>query len=337
SMSEIHSFPNQQGCIPGTAPPAIRPPIQAASPWLAPLAGFSDLPFRLLCREHGCTVACTEMVSAKGLLYNSPGTESLLATSPLDQPLVVQLFGSEPGELSRAVSLLKERGHVFFDLNAGCSVRKVASAGSGAALLKDPGRLEAMVTAMAEAARPGAVGVKIRSGWRHGAPDCREIVPRLAHAGAGWITLHPRTAVQGFSGSADWGLIREVASLSEIPVIASGDLFTAEDGLRCLEETGADAIMFARGALRDPAIFRHFSARKGVPPAFCQKGLVTMIRRHMELSRAYGERGRALLKMRTFVPRYLKSIPGARALRKELTSCTSWEQLESILARIDRS
>lgn len=309
-------------------------PFSPDAPWLAPLAGFSDLPFRLLCRELGAAAAVTEMVSAKGLFYDSRNTKRLLATHPADAPLVVQLFGAEPDYLRRAVDTLAAEGYASFDLNCGCSVRKVVKTGAGAALLAEPEGLVACVAAMAAAAGPGRVGVKLRLGPKPPDFTALGLIPRLVEAGAAWLTLHPRHASQGFAGRADAAALAAFVAASPLPVLASGDLLTAADGLACLEATGAAGVMYARGALADPRIFaRHAAGLRAARgeaarplPALCD-----VIRRHAALCREHADDRRALLRMRTSVPRYLRELPGCRALRDRLCHCTSWSELDAII------
>lgn len=315
-------------------------PLTPDAPWLAPLAGFSDLPFRLLCRELGAACAVTEMVSAKGLFYDSRNTKRLLATIPTDTPLVVQLFGADPDYLRRAVEYLRSQGAAFFDLNCGCSVKKVVKTGAGAALLADPDRLVACARAMVQAAAPGTVGVKVRLGPKPPSRVDLELAPRLAEAGVAWLTLHPRYASQGFSGTADRDALAAFVAASPVPVVASGDLMTAADAATCLTATRASGVMFARGALADPRIFTRFVnlrlAARGLPerpvPALCD-----VIRRHAALCRQYDEGDtRTLLRMRTAVPRYLREMPGCRALRDRLCHCISWTEFEDIIDEAER-
>ena len=331
-------------------------PLGPEFPWLAPLAGFSDLPFRLLCREAGAAVACTEMVSAKGLIYGlksrekSGGTEDLLVTVQGDNPLVVQLFGEDPDFLSAAVSLLRERGHVFFDLNMGCSVPKVCRTGAGAALLRDPANALKVATAMIQAAGEGRAGCKIRLGWDAHSSIYLDLAKGLEDAGAAWICLHPRYARQGFGGKADIAALEKLAGSVRIPVIASGDLFTAEDGIAVLQ-TGVQGVMFARGALVNPTVFRRFRlllAGGTAPAAPAPEELLLLIQRHGQLAREYSpcraegkkrgrrravieERDPALMKMRTVVPRYVRHLPGAKQLRLALSRCVSWDELDILL------
>ncbi|GAB1409940.1 tRNA-dihydrouridine synthase family protein [Desulfovibrionales bacterium] len=310
-------------------------PIAPDTPWLAPLAGYSDLPFRLLCREYGCSVAVTEMVSAKGLIYNSPGTEELLQTCPQDTPLVVQFFGAEEHFLLRSMERLQERGFVYFDLNCGCSVRKVVKTGSGAALLKDPVALTRLAQALATQAGPGHMGFKIRLGWDQQHSVYHSLAQDLEQAGAAWITLHPRWATQGFTGTADWTHLEHMKQTVQIPVIASGDLFTADDALRCIEATGVDSIMFARGALADPGIFARYLAlyrgQEPAPPSFA--AVCALVDRLEYLYTTYAMPRAGLLKMRTLVPRLLKGWPGAKTIRRESVRCTSWAELQALLQR----
>ena len=330
--------------------------INPDSPWLAPLAGFSDLPFRLLCRGEGASVACTEMVSAKGLIYGlkrkekGGGTEDLLVTTTDDTPLVVQLFGEDPDFLAQAVEVLRERGFSYFDLNMGCSVPKVCKSGAGAALLRDPAQALAVAGAMLKAAEPGCAGCKIRLGWDASSEIYLDLAKALEDAGSAWITLHPRFARQGFGGSADTAALEKLSRRVDIPVLASGDLFSAEDAIRRLE-TGVRSVMFARGALSNPAIFRRYLAiRQGtpLPGVLPPEELLALIRRHAKLARLHCPEKKnrkrraknrevhsgyepALLKMRTMVPRYVRHLPGVKYLRQSMARCESWDGLENLL------
>ena len=311
-------------------------PFAPDAPWLAPLAGYSDLSFRMLCRAHGAACAVTEMVSVKGLVYGGHGTTRLLATAEADAPLVVQLFGAEPAIFERAMPQLLERGFTHFDLNAGCSVRKVNKSGSGSALMARPEQLLKITEVMLRAAGPGRVGVKMRLGFQPGEENFIELGQRLAELGAGWLTLHPRTAKQLFGGSAHWGSIAELTRAVPIPVIASGDLFTAEAAARCLSETGCAGVMFARGALTDPLIFQRLrdllSGRESAPRTAESLAQTTCL--HIRLARELDGTPRALRALRSFLPRYAKGFSGIRALRQALITCESWEELEATAGRI---
>ncbi len=324
-----------------TAKPYIHPapqpdalPLGSRSPWLAPLAGYTDLPFRRLCREYGAKCCVTEMVSAKGLDYGSRETWRVLETDEYDTPLVVQLFGSEPQFLGRSVARLKDMGFVWFDLNMGCSVPKVARQGAGSAMLKDPDNAIACARAMLKEAGEGHVTFKLRLGLTDQTINWLEVALRLEDEGAGLITLHPRTAKQGFGGTIRREEFLRAKEHLHIPVIASGDLFTAEDGIKCLDETGVDGIMYARGALTNPAVFAdHLALAEGKPlPVHTRQDLQRMIRRHMELISLYGDEENALFRLRSIVPRYVRSFPGIRRLRQRLCQCQSFSELDEILA-----
>lgn len=313
-------------------------PFAPDAPWLAPLAGYSDLPFRSLCRELGASCAETEMVSAKGLVFGGQGTERLLATAPADAPLVVQLFGSEPEMFRRAMPILMERGFRHFDLNAGCSVRKVAKTGSGSALMARPALLLEIVRVMLAAAGEGNVGVKLRLGVDQDSANYLDLGRELEQLGVGWLTLHPRTGRQLFGGEADWSAIAELVRAVGVPVLASGDLYTAEDAARCLAATGCAGVMFARGALTDPAVFgrlRSLLATGEAPPRTAE-GLARAALRHIALSRELDGTPRAFRALRAFLPRYAKGFGGIRALRASLLGCETWDELAGRAAAIAR-
>jgi tRNA-dihydrouridine synthase B len=276
------------------------------------------------------------MISAKGLVYGGHGTTRLLTSAVGDAPLVVQLFGSEPDIFDRAMPRLLERGFTHFDLNCGCSVRKVNKSGSGSALMARPALLEAIAKVMLRHAGPGRVGVKLRLGSIPGEENYLELGQRLADQGIGWLTLHPRTARQLFGGVADWSAIGRLVRAVDIPVLASGDLFTAEDAARCLAETNCAGVMFARGALIDPMIFqrlRDLLAGRAPAPRTAES-LAAATALHIELARNLDGTPRALRALRAFLPRYAKGFSGIRALRQALLGCQSWDELEATAGRI---
>lgn len=323
------------------------------SPWLAPLAGYSDLPFRLLCREYGASVCCSEMISAKGLVYDSPGTYDLLKTLLIDSPFVIQLFGNEEYFIAKAVEILLNMGFCYFDLNMGCSVPKVTKTGSGAAMLKDINNSLAVAKAMIDMAGKHNVGFKMRLGWDKGSEVWEDLAVSLQGIGAGWLTLHPRYARQGFKGNADWNVLKVLAQKISIPLIASGDLLNAQDGLRCLNETNVSTLMYARGAMHNPSIFSEhkllYSEYKLLPSSLehqdvCKNEeeimnlqrikilkLKSMILRHVELACLHGDEKTALFKMRTFIPKYIKYIAGASYFRQALNLCTNWTDFHKIV------
>jgi tRNA-dihydrouridine synthase B len=304
------------------------------APWLAPLAGYSDLPFRMLVRRYGCGPACSEMVSVKGMAFKNSGTRRLIATCPEDDPMVLQLFGAEPEYFPPVMEKLVGMGYRNFDLNAGCPVRKVLKSGSGVQLMEDLDKLVGlaaiMVAKAAEHPDGGRVGIKFRLGFNKGEEVFLDLAKRLEDTGVDWVTMHPRYGRQMFAGRANWAKLAELKQAVSIPVIGSGDLFSAEDGVRCIEETGIDAIMFARGALYDPSIFaRYVALRQGAPlPVRDGSFLAEIVREHIRLTRLYEGDGRSFRKIRSIIPRYAKGLRGIRALRASLLQCENWEDLE---------
>jgi tRNA-dihydrouridine synthase B len=280
------------------------------------------------------------MISAKGLYYDKRdgggGSEALLSTTSEDSPLIIQIFGGEPDILEQVTAELATRfpAHkVWFDLNMGCSVPKVVKTGSGSALLRDEKRALACAEAMIRAAGVGRVGFKMRLGWQPGEETYLHLGAALEDLGAAWLTLHPRYAKQGFTGTADRKALARFKQSISIPVLGSGDLYTAEDALACLNDTGVDGVMFARGAMNSPRVFADLVAlqQNCNPESLTPKKLKALIYRHMDLARTFGNERTAILKMRTFVPRYIKHLPGARALRQGMANCKDWECLGRLL------
>lgn len=314
--------------------------ITPDAPWLAPLAGYSDLPFRILVKQYGCAVGCSEMVNVKGLAFKNEGTNRLLATCPEDNPMVLQLFGAEAQFFEPIMEKLVSLGYRNFDLNAGCPVRKVLKSGSGVKLMDDLDKLvniaSIMVSKAAEHPDGGRVGIKFRLGFLNGEDVYIDLAKRLEDVGVDWVTLHPRYGKQMFMGKADWSKLALLKQAVSIPVIGSGDLFTAEAGVQCIEQTGIDAIMFARGALYDPSIFaRYIALRKGEElPVRDGKFLAEIVREHIRLTKEYEGDSRSFRKIRSIIPRYAKGLKGIRALRGSLLECRNWEALEEAAAVI---
>lgn len=234
--------------------------------FLAPLAGVSDRPFRLICREMGAAFAYTEMVSAHGLLHGNGQTESYLDRDPSEVPFAVQIFAAEPEVLARGAAAAVARGADIVDINMACPVKKVCGTGAGAALARDPGAVEDAVRAVLRAAGV-PVTVKIRSGWDAGSVNCVEVARAAEAGGASAVALHGRTRAQGYAGRADWAAIRAVKAAVGIPVLGSGDVWSSADALRMARETGCDFVLVARGACGNPWIFRELAAaERGLPP-----------------------------------------------------------------------
>jgi nifR3 family TIM-barrel protein len=223
--------------------------------FLAPMAGITNLPFRSLVREFGCSLAFTEMISANGITRKTMKSFRYLASAPKDKPLGVQIFGSDPVVLFEAAQIVTDQGADLLDINMGCPVRKVVKTGAGAALMKDPGRVRLILQAIRKAT-PLPLTAKIRSGWHHGEMKALDIASIAEDCGVNAVILHPRSADQGFSGSADWSVIEAVKKKLRIPVIGSGDIRSPEDACTMITITGCDGVMVGRGALGNPWIFR---------------------------------------------------------------------------------
>jgi nifR3 family TIM-barrel protein len=222
---------------------------------LAPMAGISNLPFRLIARSFGCALAFTEMISANGIIRKSDRTLEYLRTCADDNPLGAQIFGADPEIMAEAACIVANHGVDLIDINMGCPVKKVIKAGAGAILMKDPDRVSRIIRAVKKAVRI-PVTVKIRSGWTRSSINAVEIARVAEKSGANAIIVHGRTADQGFGGVADWKVIAEIKKTVNIPVIGNGDIWQPQDAIRMLQETSCDAVMVGRGALGNPWIFK---------------------------------------------------------------------------------
>jgi len=301
---------------------------------LAPLAGITNLPFRILCRREGAALAFTEMVSVNGLVREGAKTLALLQSCPEDRPLGIQLFGDTPAQLAEAARMVEEHGDLL-DINMGCPVRKVVGTGAGSSLLREPLKVAAIIRAV-RAATPLPLTVKIRSGWHCGDDNFLEI-GRIAEAeGCDAITLHPRSRSRMFAGQADWDQIRELKQGLSIPVIGSGDLFSARDCLRMLDETACDGVMIARGALGAPWIFRQVleleQSSMATPASNADRA--EAILQHLELyGRWYGE-AVAAREMKKHLGWYARGFAGAADIRREANKAGSTADIHELSERI---
>jgi len=227
---------------------------------LAPLAGITNLPFRLLAKEAGCGLVCSEMISSHGLVYKSEKTLKMLDSTPEEKPLSVQLFGAKPGIMAEAAAIVESSGADIVDINFGCPVRKVLRTGSGAALMRTPDLAEALLKAVRRAVRT-ALTIKIRTGWDASGQQAVNIARIAENCGVDAVTVHPRTAGQLFGGRADWSIIAAVKEKVSIPVIGNGDIRSPDDAVRMLDETGCDGVMIGRQAIGNPDIFSRVVAR----------------------------------------------------------------------------
>jgi len=260
--------------------------------FLAPLAGVSDRPFRAICRSMGASFAYTEMVSAHGLVYGTEQTASYLDRDPEESPFAVQIFAGDPAILARGAQVAVRQGAGIIDINMACPVRKVCGAGAGAAMGRDPALVAEAVRAVV-AAVPVPVTVKIRTGWDQASVNAVAVARAAEQAGASAVALHGRTRAQGYAGKADWEAIRDVKRAVAVPVLGSGDVWTAGDALRMRAETGCDAVLVARGAMGNPWIFRELRAHElglPVPPPPTRDEWAEVVRLHVRLQIEHRQR-----------------------------------------------
>jgi tRNA-dihydrouridine synthase B len=282
---------------------------------LAPMAGITDLPFRLLARAQGAPLCFTEMISAEGLKRNGKNTLALLRSSPDDRPLGIQLFGDDSDSLAEAARMI-EGDCDLIDINMGCPVKKVVSGGAGSSLLRNPLKAAGIIRSVRKATtRP--LTIKIRSGWSSAEQSFLEIGRIAEEEGCDAVTLHPRTRAQMFSDHAEWDSIRELKNAVRIPVIGSGDVFSSLDVVDMLSQTGCDGVMIARGAMGNPWIFREAAERLAghTPAAPTREERHSTARSHLEhLCGLYGEKT-AIPEMRKHLSWYVKGLPGAARFR----------------------
>ncbi|CAN2041240.1 tRNA-dihydrouridine synthase [Candidatus Magnetomoraceae bacterium gMMP-15] len=286
---------------------------------LAPLAGITNLPFRLIIKKTGCAMVCSEMISSNGLVYNSDKTYELLASSEKEKPLSIQIFGSNPEIMAQAAQIIVNHGADVLDINLGCSVRKVVKTGSGVALMREPELAKKILRAIRKAIDIPFT-IKIRSGWDKSGEDALKIAKLAESCGVDAITLHPRTATQGFGGKADWSLISRVKKLVSIPVIGNGDIVHAEDAIKMRNETGCDGIMIGRAAIGNPWIFEQiFALMKKKPlPELSLEQRFEFMRIYLENSVKYLGEKRACRMMRSRLIWFSKGIPHSKKFREAI-------------------
>ena len=303
---------------------------------LGPMAGVTDMPFRILCREQGAGLLYTEMISAKALLYHNRNTEALMQIHPEEHPIALQLFGNDPDVMAEAAAMIEDRPFDLLDINMGCPVPKVVNNHEGSYLMREPERAAAIVRAVASRIHK-PVTVKIRKGFTEKEANAPEVAARLEDAGAAMIAVHGRTRDQYYSGRADWNCIRLVKEAVSIPVIANGDADSPQRACALLEETGADGVMIARAARGNPWIFSGTLAwaENGIlpaPPAADE--IRQMILRHMSLLKECKGEYTAVREMRKHIAWYSAGQPHSAALRRRVNEADTEQDIVQILQEI---
>lgn len=309
-------------------------PISLENPTvLAPLAGITNLPFRLMAKEAGCGLVCSEMISANGVVHGTEKTLRMLDSRPEEKPLSIQIFGTDPDIMAEAACRVEAAGADLIDINFGCSVRKVVKTGAGAALMRTPERAEAVLTAVRRSVSM-PVTIKIRSGWDPSGDQAVHTAKMAQDCGVDAIAVHPRTATQGFRGWSDWSLIGRVRRELKIPVMGNGDILCAGDALRMMSETGCDAVMIGRAAIGYPWIFSEtialLNGQVAVPATFRQRAELMV--RYLEASVAHMGEIHACRVMRSRLGWFTKGMPHSARFRESIKRVATEAECRILIA-----
>jgi len=308
--------------------------VELKNPYiLAPMAGVTDLPFRLLCKEQGAGLLCMEMISAKAIQYNNKNTKALLEIHPEEEPVSLQLFGSDPEVISEIAKRIEELPFAILDINMGCPVPKIVRNGEGSALMNQPKLVHEIVSKTVKAIQK-PVTVKIRKGFNDESINAVEIAKIIEDAGAAAVAVHGRTREQYYSGKADWDIIRQVKAAVSIPVIGNGDVVSGESALAMMRETGCDGVMIGRGAQGNPWIFSELVEyeKTGVMPERpSNEELKEMMLRHARLQIQYKGEYLGIREMRKHVSWYTTGLKNSAKLRGEINAVESYVELEELL------
>jgi len=301
---------------------------------LAPMAGVTDLPFRLLAKEMGCGLVYSEMVSDKGLIYENKHTKKLLAIDEQERPVALQIFGSDPDSMAKAAHIVAAAGADIIDINMGCPTLKIVKNGEGSALMRNPSLAYRIMAAVVKSAGSVPVTIKFRKGWDEQSVNAVEFARLAEQAGAAAVSVHGRTREQFYSGQADWSIIRQVKQAVAIPVIGNGDIRTPQDAKRILNETGCDGIMIGRGAQGNPWIFRqvthYLSTGQILPQPTLSERIEMLLRQLAMLVRHKGEYI-GIREMRSHAAWYTKGLPSSAELRLKFNQAMSKEDFIRIM------
>jgi len=302
--------------------------------FLAPMAGVTDMAFRILCKRQDCGLTYTEMVSAKGLHYKSDNTAVLLEIAEEERPAAAQVFGSDPEIVAEAARQAEAGGAAIIDINMGCPTPKIVKNGDGSALMKRPELVREIVRCTVKAVKV-PVTIKTRKGWDEESVNAVEIAGIAAQEGAAAVAIHGRTREQFYSGTADWSIIKQVKRAVDIPVIGNGDIAKPEDAKRMLDETGCDAVMIGRGSQGNPWIFRrtveYLMTGQLLPEPSYEQRVKTIIR-HMNMITELKGEAIGVKEMRKHAAWYLKGMPGSARVKAEIFKLTTCEEVKSILS-----